>query len=80
MEAPPTLDSWKMEGSDLAVCNLEKFYLSESFIKLAVNIFPLNLKHSAIENTSKEEGKSETSNADSVLTTKSQLRRGKHCL
>jgi hypothetical protein len=44
VKAPLTLDSWKMEGSDLAVCDIEKFRKSASFIKLAVSIFPLNFK------------------------------------
>jgi predicted GNAT superfamily acetyltransferase len=43
VDAPPNMQSWKLDGADLAVCDIEKFIKSEAFAKLAVCIFPPNL-------------------------------------
>jgi hypothetical protein len=40
LAAPPVLESWKMRGSDLAVCSLDQFYASTAYKKLVVSIFP----------------------------------------
>jgi hypothetical protein len=37
VDAPPVLDSWRIDTSDLAVCSLEQFYASDAYKKLAIN-------------------------------------------